>query len=263
VLALREEGVPLGEIAVLARAAWHTNALEVALQARNIPFRKFGGIRFVESAHVKDVCALLKIGVNPADAAAWFRVLQLFPGVGPKTAQRIAATVISKGGDASVLADPQYAKRKYAADLKKLRRLLEAVGEKGLSVAARLDHVLHVYTDWMGKKYDDVKRRRRDLDALRALAERYKNVESFLSDLAIDPPDFVRQVGPRLTFVYRFARRAETRLALSFYLKLFQREEEREVDGTLLVAFDADDRLLYHGRSGLPEEDLVDDLGLR
>jgi len=80
---------------------------------------------------------------------------------------------------------------------------------------------------------------------------------------ALGPPDLVRQTGERMTFIYRFQRRAETRLALSFYLKLFQREEEREVDGTLLVAFDADDRLLFHGRSEVPPEDLAADLGLR
>ena len=80
---------------------------------------------------------------------------------------------------------------------------------------------------------------------------------------ALGPPDRVRQRGAELTFIYRFQRRAQARLALSFYLKLFQRDEEREVDGTLLVAFDADDRLLYHGRSDVPPEDLVDDLGLR
>jgi len=79
-----------------------------------------------------------------------------------------------------------------------------------------------------------------------------------------DPEVFVYEYREdRETFFYRFQRRAETRLALSFYLKLFQREEEREVDGTLLVAFDAEDRLLHHGRSELPPEDLADDLGLR
>jgi hypothetical protein len=80
---------------------------------------------------------------------------------------------------------------------------------------------------------------------------------------ALGPPDHVRQEGARMTFVYRFQRRAETRLALTFYLKLFQRAVEREADGTLLVAFDANDRLLYHGSSELPPEDLADDLGLR
>ena len=80
---------------------------------------------------------------------------------------------------------------------------------------------------------------------------------------ALGPPDRVRQRGSELSFIYRFQRRAETRLALSFYLKLFQREQESELDGTLLVAFDEDDRLLYLGRSELPAQDLADDLGLR
>ena len=79
---------------------------------------------------------------------------------------------------------------------------------------------------------------------------------------ALGPPDRLARVGERLVFVYRFQRRAETRLALSFYLRIFQREEESEVDGTLLVAFDAHDRLLYHGRSELPPDDLALDLGL-
>ncbi len=193
VLELREEGVPLGEIAVLARAAWHTNTLEIALQGRNIPFRKFGGMKFVETAHVKDVCAFLKLGLNPTDDSAWFRVLQLFPGVGPKTAQQIAGTVLAKSGDVSVLTDPRFAKRKYGGHLKTLRRLLEETGREGVTVGGRLEKVLERYKDWMGKKYDDVKRRQRDLDALWALAERYKDVASFLSDLAIDPPEFGRQ----------------------------------------------------------------------
>jgi DNA helicase-2/ATP-dependent DNA helicase PcrA len=197
VLELREEGVPLAEIAVLARAAWHTNTLEIALQSRNIPFRKFGGLRFVESAHVKDVCALLKLGVNPTDAAAWFRVLQLFEGVGPKTAQQVARPIVEKGGDVAVLTDPKFAKRKYGPDLKKLRKLLERTSDEGVAPAERLEHVLTTYKGWMSKKYDDVKRRQRDLDALRALAERYETVEGFLSDLAIDPPDFGRQESAR------------------------------------------------------------------
>lgn len=193
VLELRESGVPLAEIAVLARAAWHTNTLEIALQGRNIPFRKFGGIKFVETAHMKDVCALLKLSVNPTDDSAWYRVLQLFPGVGPKTAQQVAKTVISKGGDVSILADPKFAQRKYGGDLKKLRGLLDSISGEGKAVSERLDLVLKQYKSWMGKKYDDVKRRQQDLEALRVLAERYKNVESFLSDIAIDPPDFTRR----------------------------------------------------------------------
>lgn len=194
VLELREEGVPLQEIAVLSRAAWHTNALEIALGNRNIPFRKFGGLKFVETAHVKDVCALLKLGSNPTDAAAWLRILQLFEGVGPKTAQGIGRAVIQGGGDLDVLTDKRYAKRRYGGDLAALAELLKAIRDEP-RVAQRLDAVLERYHDWMGKKYDDVRRRQRDLDALRSIAERYENVDDFLADIAIEPPEISRRAG--------------------------------------------------------------------
>ncbi len=192
VLALREEGVPLQEIAVLCRAAWHTNTLELELGNRNIPFRKFGGLRFVEAAHVKDVSALLKLGANPLDAAAWFRILQFFEGIGPKTARRLADAVVDAGGVLETLAAPNLAKRRYGRDLKTLKQLLEDIAEDQLSLHQRLDRVLEQYRSWMPKKYDDAQRRARDLEALEVIAERYDELEQFLSDLAIDPPDFRR-----------------------------------------------------------------------
>lgn len=190
VLELREEGVPLEEIAVLTRAAWHSNTLELELRSRNIPFRKFGGIKFVEAAHVKDVCALLKISLNPRDAAAWFRILQFFDGVGPKTAQRIAQGVIAGGGDLDVLTSAQYRKKKYGSDLGDLHRLLTRLSDPGLELQDRLGGALDRYQKWLPNKYDDVQRRLRDLETLPVIAERYTEVEAFLSDLAIDPPEF-------------------------------------------------------------------------
>jgi DNA helicase-2/ATP-dependent DNA helicase PcrA len=195
VLALREEGVPLGEMAVLARAAWHSNMLEVELRARNIPFRKFGGIRFVEAAHVKDVCAILKIAINPTDTAAWFRILQFFEGVGPKTAQKIAQAVSEDGGNFLVLTEPPWSKRRYSQGLERLVKLLTRLSAEGLNVSDCLDITLEEYRTWMPRKYDDVPRRLRDLEALQVIATRYEDTEDFLSDLAIDPPEFVR-LGP-------------------------------------------------------------------
>ncbi len=192
VLALREEGVPLQEIAVLCRAAWHTNTLELELNNRNIPFRKFGGLRFVEAAHVKDVSALLKLGANPLDATAWFRILQFFEGIGPKTARRLADAVVDAGGVLETLVAPNLAKRRYGRDLGTLKQLLEDIAEDQLSLHQRLDRVLEQYRSWMPKKYDDAPRRARDLEALEVIAERYDELEQFLSDLAIDPPDFRR-----------------------------------------------------------------------
>ncbi len=198
VLELREEGVPLGEIAVLSRAAWHSNNLELELKSRNIPFRKFGGIKFVEAAHVKDVCALLKISLNPLEGAAWFRILQLFEGIGPKTAQRIAGAVIDAGGELGALVEATWTKKRYSGELAKLHRLLtdlessELAGEP-LDLGERLGGALEVYSEaWLPKKYDDAERRKRDLESLQVIAGRYDELETFLSDLAIDPPDFIR-----------------------------------------------------------------------
>ncbi len=192
VLALREEGVPLQEIAVLSRAAWHTNTLELELGNRNIPFRKFGGIKFIEAAHVKDVTALLKLAANPTDAGAWFRILQLFEGIGPKTARRLAEAIVEASGALELLVDPKLAKRKYARDLDGLKRLLEDVGQPKLDLYQRLETTLEQYRRWMTRKYDDASRRLHDLEALVVIAERYDELEAFLSDLAIDPPDFSR-----------------------------------------------------------------------
>ena len=192
VLKLREEGVPLSQIAVLSRAAWHSNSLELELQNRNIPFRKFGGIRFVEAAHIKDVCAILKLAVNPFDAAAWFRVLQLFEGVGPKTARSIAAHVIERGGDPHVLVQPKLTSKKYGPDLKALSELLLAAGDVQIGLSARMERVVKQYGVWMARKFDDAAQRERDLEALSVISERYDDIERFLSDLAIDPPDFSR-----------------------------------------------------------------------
>lgn len=192
VLDLREEGVPLAEIAVLGRAAWHSNVLELELRSRNIPFRKFGGIKFVEAAHVKDVSALLKLSTNPLDAGAWFRILQFFDGVGPKTAQKITGQIVEQGGDFDVLTSDVVRGKRYGADLKLLGDLLEKLSGEGHTVGERLEMALGGYGPWMKKKYDDARRRLQDFEALQVIAERYDDVEGFLSDLAIDPPEFVR-----------------------------------------------------------------------
>ncbi|MEM8931976.1 MAG: ATP-dependent helicase, partial [Acidobacteriota bacterium] len=174
------------------RAAWHSNSLELELQNRNIPFRKFGGIRFVEAAHVKDVCSILRLAVNPADVAAWFRTLQLFEGIGPKTAQSITAHVLERDGDPRVLVQPKLQAKKYGKDLQVLSEILIAAADPNLLLDAKLERILEPYRHWMVRKYDDAARRRDDLDALSSIAARYDEAGRFLADLAIDPPDFSR-----------------------------------------------------------------------
>ena len=86
---MRELGVPLQDQAVLFRTGHHSDGLEIELSRRKIPYMKFGGLRFLEAAHVKDLMAMLRILDNPRDELAWHRVLQLIPGIGPSTARRI------------------------------------------------------------------------------------------------------------------------------------------------------------------------------
>ncbi len=193
ILELREEGVPLGEISVLCRAAWHTNALEVELANANIPFRKFGGLRFVEAAHIKDVAALLKIAANPRDGAAWHRVLLLFEGVGPKTAQMVIQAVDKASGRWQVLRGDTFRGRKYAGDLTRLSRLLDAVSDDEVPVAERVEGAVRYYQPLLKKRHDDFPRRKRDLEALEGIAQRYRSLERFLSDVALEAPQFSRR----------------------------------------------------------------------
>ncbi|MEL7059241.1 MAG: ATP-dependent helicase [Acidobacteriota bacterium] len=191
ILEARERGVALSDMAVLARAAWHTNNLELELQQRNLPFRKFGGAKFVEGAHVKDLLALLKLGSNPTDTAAWFRVLQLFEGIGPKTARSILEHVIERGGDPRVLVQPKLTARRYGDDLRRLAELLQNLAGDRPPVDV-LEVALAGYTPWMRRIYDDARRRERDFESLIVLAGRAETLDAFLTDLAIDPPEFSR-----------------------------------------------------------------------
>lgn len=94
-----EQGIPLMRQAVLFRAGWHSDSLEVELSRRNIPFHKFGGLKFIEAAHVKDMLAFLRILENPYDQVSWFRVLQLMEGIGPKSARRVMAELGVRGDE--------------------------------------------------------------------------------------------------------------------------------------------------------------------
>ena len=197
VLELREEGTPLSEIAVLTRAAWHSNTLEIELGRRNIPFRKFGGIKFVEAAHVKDVSALLRMAVNPLDGPSWLRVLQLLPGIGPRRARQLAELVLAAKGDVEKAFATERRKARHGEALEELCDLLGALANPAPPVPERLERALAWYRPLLQAKYDDALRRGRDLDALLVLAEQYKSLERFLTDIAIEPPEFGRDPTER------------------------------------------------------------------
>ncbi len=185
ILELREEGIPLREIAVLFRYSFHSFDLEIELNKSNIPFVKFGGMKFIETAHIKDLLAYLKIIANPKDAVSWQRVLLLLEGVGPRTANKVINSITSDKSINDVLKEIQ--KSKDA--IKSLFEIFEEYRHKKISLQEITTHFAEYYKPLLENKYDDAKRRWRDIETLIAITQRYKSINEFLNEITIDPPN--------------------------------------------------------------------------
>ncbi|MDB5107626.1 MAG: ATP-dependent helicase, partial [Candidatus Binatus sp.] len=190
ILELREEGVELAEIAILFRSSFHSFDLELELQRRDIPFIKRGGFKFIETAHIKDVLAHLRVIANPTDAVSWLRVLMLVKGIGHRTAERAIENLIAADDPALALGQLGGAARAGGAhQLKRLAAMLIEMrrGEKRPSeqIAMALDYYLPI----MREAYaDDFPKRERDLEHFQNITERYKSLQQMLSDMALEPP---------------------------------------------------------------------------
>jgi DNA helicase-2/ATP-dependent DNA helicase PcrA len=187
VLAHRESGIPLQRQAVLMRTAHHSDALEVELGRRNIPFVKYGGLKFLEAAHVKDVLCLLRWAENPRDELAAHRVLQLLPGVGPAIARSAYAGHAESGFDFEGLArfrPPPAA----AADWPALCVLMRQMRASGDRWPAELRAVRRWYQPHLERIHSAPQIRAGDLDQLEQLAATIPSRERFLSELTLDPP---------------------------------------------------------------------------
>ncbi len=185
VLELREEGIELGDIAVLFRSGWHSNDLEVELANRNIPFIKYGGQKFVEAAHIKDVISYLRLVQNRSDQVSWYRALLLLKGVGPKTAERIIAEVTAN--KKSLFIDTKFIDK--ISGLKALIGLLKEIDPIKHKPGEMIRFFLKYYQPFLKDKYDDFNKRLNDLDSLGRIASRYESLEKFLTDMALEPPE--------------------------------------------------------------------------
>jgi DNA helicase-2/ATP-dependent DNA helicase PcrA len=194
---LREEGVPLSEIAVLFRAGSHSFDLEIELGKHGIPFRKFGGIRFAESAHVKDALAFLRVSLNPSDTLSWFRALKLIDYIGDATVEQIIEYLgVERRDYRATRAKESLFKRlkqfparaSYESQLIKLAHVL-CTNVEQKSPHAQLANVLRLYRPILKNRYDDYPRRQRDLEHLQQIAKRYKSAAELLADVALDPSD--------------------------------------------------------------------------
>jgi DNA helicase-2/ATP-dependent DNA helicase PcrA len=188
VLESREQGLDLKAQAVLFRASHHSGQLEVELTRRNIPFVKFGGLKFLEAAHIKDVLAFLRWAENPRDRVAGFRVVQLLPGAGPATAARVLERLAERADPADALGDikpPAAAAEHWPAFVEAVR----LVRGRAAGWPAELDLVRRWYEPHLNRIHEDAMLREADLLQLVQIASTYPSRERFLTELTLDPPD--------------------------------------------------------------------------
>jgi DNA helicase-2/ATP-dependent DNA helicase PcrA len=186
---LQDQSIDITEIAVLFRSGFHSYKLELELNSRMLEFEKRGGLKLTESAHIKDVLSFLRILINPWDNLSWNRILLHLDKVGPKTAQKILAVIAEF--DDPVLALKQYKPASaWKAGFARLNDALAQMREPGLTPGAIFDLVMSYYEPVLEKIYhDDYPKRKGDLDQIKSLIGGYGDLQSFVDDTALDPPE--------------------------------------------------------------------------
>lgn len=189
VLEFREEGIRLDQMAVLFRSGFLSDALEIELMKANIPFVKFGGFKFIETAHIKDLIAHLRVLVNPLDVISWNRILLLLDGIGPKKAEAIIDDLLSKRITPDEPSGSFWRKfRDYPKGLEKLFTFFTESSAPSSTVPDIVFRLIEYYKPVFKSKYDDHVKRMKDLEMFSAISEQYELIENFLNDLALDPP---------------------------------------------------------------------------
>jgi len=198
VLRQREAGSTLKSQAVLFRTSHHSAALELELARRNIPFVKFGGLKFLEAAHVKDLMALLRFAQNPRSRMAGFRAVQLVPGIGAATATRLLDAMAEAPDPHQALQafePPPQAQEEWAG----LAALYARLREPGLAWPADIELAKTWYLPVLERLHEDAQVRKLDVEQLARMAAGYASRERFLTELTLDPPDATSdQSGPPL-----------------------------------------------------------------
>ncbi|MDO9165823.1 MAG: ATP-dependent helicase [Rhodoferax sp.] len=188
ILEHREAGLTLKSQAVLFRTSSHSAALELELTRRQIPFVKFGGLKFLEAAHIKDMLAILRFAQNPRGRMAGFRVVQLIPGIGPAYATRLI-DAMDEAADPMAALDAFQVPASAATEWQAFVQLYRALRQPQRSWPADMDLTKRWYGPHLDRLHDDAPVRRGDVDNLERIASGYASRERFLSELTLDPPD--------------------------------------------------------------------------
>jgi DNA helicase-2/ATP-dependent DNA helicase PcrA len=190
ILGHREEGLALKQQAVLFRAAHHSAALELELSRRNIPFYKYGGLKFVEMAHVKDLSSFLRLAENPLDSMAGLRVLQLIPGVGPRIAAALMDALRDANGDFDTWVSwrpPEISVKTWPDFVGLMRNLAHA---PSTDVSAQLHAARIFYAPLAEQRYDNAAARLADLEQIEMLGSRFNDRARFLAEMTLDAPNW-------------------------------------------------------------------------
>ncbi len=179
-----EENIPLNDICVLARSARMTYNLEIELAKKSIPYKKFGGMKFIETAHIKDVIAYLRVILNRSDIISYTRILLLLDGIGNQSANKLLPVLTSPEGVKNIKLPV-----KNPEQIIKLTDLINSSKKDIFAPAKIVKKVIEYYEPILTNKYDDYTKRQKDLEHFYALSEKYMSLEDFLSDLALEPPD--------------------------------------------------------------------------
>ena len=189
-------GLPLKELAVLFRAAYHSFELELELTRHDIPYVKYGGFKFMESAHIKDLLAHLRVVVNRNDAVSWGRILRLIKNIGQVKSQSIINWI--RSNDRSSYRLHEWPGQKSRDEgLSRLSKLLEQIRDNHLSPEKSVELVNEYYEPILKEKFDDFPRRQKDLEHLIPMAARYKKMRAFLDDLLLEPPNSSADINLR------------------------------------------------------------------
>jgi DNA helicase-2/ATP-dependent DNA helicase PcrA len=196
ILDRREKGIALKQQAVLFRASHHSMALEAELGRRNVPFVKYGGLRFLETAHIRDLMSFLRLAENPLDSVAGFRVLVLLPGIGQVKAVSLLETLREGGGHFDTWAEwsPPTALKDHWPRLLHLLKEMEHRSESDAGVATDIHATRLFYAPLLETKYDNVQARLNDLIQLEAIAARYQSRTEFLAEMTLDPPSSTQEL---------------------------------------------------------------------
>jgi len=186
ILQLREQGHELSDIAVLFRNGRDSFDLEIELNQKKIPFIKYGGQKFSEAAHIKDVLSYIRVLVNPQDTIAWNRILTLLEGIGPKTATDLIDWLKTQDNPYEIGASDLVSER-YLQQIHALSSLLQDLKKNDYPVSKGVEHIVTYYKSFCENKFDDYPKRLKDLEAFIGISENYSTFRKMLEDLALDP----------------------------------------------------------------------------